>query len=241
MNPHLRPDVKQLLHYQWFRLQPAVREAARAAHYKMWGSLENFPILSHEDDVEEAGMGQEGQEDAVEGQEAAVEGQEAAVEGQEAGLGLGGQEAELGRQEAGMGRQEAGMDENFASLLRHEEQIHGPWRTEEEERRQEQEIQENLGALQPVLGDSIKEVAREVEGGEPITRQKSGIKQRLRPRRHSVTDSLQSGGKRKAVAEDRNEVFQAVMSRKRRKSEAQPSHTGREGGRRGRRRSTGVR
>ena len=29
-----------------------------------------------------------------------------------------------------------------------------------------------LGALQPVLGAGVVEVAREVEGGEPIARQK---------------------------------------------------------------------
>ena len=216
MNPHLRPSSVQLLHYQWFRLQPAVKEAARAAHYKIWGSMENFPILSNEEEIEEVGMG------------------------------LAGQEAGLGGQDAGIEGQEAGLNESFASLLLRKEQEQGPWRTEEEEeKRQEQEVREmqeaGLGALQPVLGAGVVEVASEVEGGEPNTRQKSGIKQRLRPRRHSVTDSLQSGGKRKAVAEDRNEVFQAVMSRKRRKSEAQPAHTGREGGRRGRRRSTGVR
>ena len=166
MNPHLRPSSVQLLHYQWFRLQPAVKEAARAAHYKIWGSMENFPILSNEEEIEEVGMG------------------------------LAGQEAGLGGQDAGIEGQEAGLNESFASLLLRKEQEQGPWRTEEEEeKRQEQEVREmqeaGLGALQPVLGAGVVEVASEVEGGEPNTRQKSGIKQRLRPRRHSATDSAE--------------------------------------------------
>ena len=201
MNPQVRPTACQVLHYQWFRQQPVVKEAARAAHYMMWGSTDSFPILSHEEELE------------------------AAVRG--------------------LGGREAGLDESITSLLLRQEQ--GPWRTEEgEERRQEQEqreVQEGPEAVQHVPGAGGKDVAMDVQKDEPVTRQKSSIKQRLRPRRHSnsVLDSLQNRGKRKAVAEERNEVFQAVVSRKRRKSEAQPAHTGREGGRRGRRRSTGVR
>ena len=206
MNPQVRPTACQVLHYQWFRKQPVVKEAARAAHYMMWGSTDSFPILSHEEELE------------------------AAVRG--------------------LGGREAGLDESITSLLLLQGQEQGPWRTEqEEERRQEEkereglrEKHERLEAEQEVPGTGGKDVAMEVEV-EPVTRQKSSIKQRLRPRRHSnsVLDSLQNRGKRKAVAEERNEVFQAVVSRKRRKSEAQPAHTGREGGRRGRRRSTGVR
>ena len=223
MNPHLRPNAAQLLHYQWFRLEPEVREAARAAHYKMWGSMDSFPILSHE----EVRVELEEQEEV-----------EALV----------------------LGVQEAGLGESLASLLLRQEQEQGPWRTEEEEERRQAEEEREMAAMGlPVkfcsnsrkeemmkaeavkegIGAGDKEVAREVDGGDPISRQKSSIKQRLRPRRHSVTDLQQNGVKRKAV-EDRNEVFQALASRKRRKSEAQPAHTGREGGRRGRRRSTGV-
>ena len=257
----MRPSASQVLHYQWFRHQPGVREAARAAHYTMWGSTAGFPILSQEEELEAAVLGL-GEQEAV--------------------LGLGEQEAGLG-----LGGQEAGLDESMASLLLWQGQEHGPWRIEQEKERQEQEEerqvpeanqqeleakqqeleakqqeleanqqeleakQQELEAKQQALGTGGKDVEME----EPVTRQKSSIKQRLRPRRHSnsVMDSLQNRGKRKAVAEERkevlqamvgrkrNEVLQAIVGRKRRKSEAHPAHSGREGGRRGRRRSTGVR